>query len=123
MSTNNKSEIESFLADFKVKLKIFKVFFKNREKNEQALYDLEITPKQREDYLLNLKVIDYSSGPNDDLFDPESPPNYEFGITINGKEIYIKINMGKPGKSVMCISFHLAEYKMKYPFIQKEEEE
>jgi len=79
---------------------------------------LEITSKQREGFLAGLEAKDYSRGPIDDAYDPESPPNYEFGITIKGKEIYIKINLGKTGKRVMCISFHIAEHKMKYPFKQ-----
>ncbi len=123
MSNMNKSEIESFLSDFKAKLNIYDVFFKNRDKNEQALYDLEITAGQRKEFLANLNVGDYSGGPFTDAFDPESPANYEFGIMIKKKEVYIKINMGKTGKSVMCISFHIAEYKMKYPFKKKEKEE
>ncbi len=85
--------------------------------------DLEITPNQRIEYLLQLNKSDYVSGPFSDAFDPLSPSNYEFGITIKGKEVYIKINMGKPGKSVMCISFHLAEYKMNFPFSGEEEDE
>ncbi len=109
-------EIEEFLIDFKQKLKVYNVFFKHRDKNLQTLLDLEITPKQREEFLLNLEPTDYSNGPIADAFDPESPPNYEFGITIKKKEVYIKINMGKPEKSVMCISFHIAEHKMVYPF-------
>ena len=113
-------QIGLFLTDFKQKLLVFGVFFIHRDKNIQTLLDLEITSLQRVYYLQNLTVEDYSEGPNDDLFDPESPPNYIFGITINGKEIYIKINLGKPQKSVMCISFHISDIKMKYPFKEKD---
>ena len=116
MSSASQKDIERFLNDFKQKFKIFGVFFINRDKNEQALLDLEITSKQREEFLLNLKPEDYLSGPFTDAYDPDSPPNYEFGITVKNKEVYIKINMGKPEKSVMCISFHIAEREMKYPF-------
>jgi hypothetical protein len=114
--SNSKDEIASYLEEFKQKFRIYGVFFKNREKNEQALLDLEITPKQREEYLLKLKPEDYSSGPFADAYDPDSPDNYEFGITVRNREVYIKINMGKPLKRVMCISFHIAERKMNYPF-------
>lgn len=116
MSSISSEDIEKFLSEFKQKFRVYGVFFKNREKNEQALYDLEITPKQREEYLLNLEPTDYCSGPFSDAYDPDSPDNYEFGITVKKKEVYIKINIGKPSKRVMCISFHIAERKMNYPF-------
>ncbi len=90
--------------------------FKYRDENQQALYDLEITPKDRENYLLELIPEDFLKGPIDDAYDPESPPNYEFGKSIKGKDVYIKINMGKPEKKVMCISFHIAKYDLKYSF-------
>jgi hypothetical protein len=38
-----------------------------------------------------------------------------FGKTLKKKEVYIKITLGAYGGSVICISFHLAEYKMQYP--------
>ena len=38
-----------------------------------------------------------------------------FGKLIKNHEIYIKISLGIEGSSVICISFHLAEYKMTYP--------
>lgn len=121
MSSISLEEVESFLEEFKQKFRIYGVFFKNRDKNEQALLDLEITPKQREEFLLSLKPDDYSSGPFSDAYDPQSPDNYEFGIIIKKKEVYIKINMGKPSKRVMCISFHIAEREMNYPFKKKNE--
>lgn len=39
-----------------------------------------------------------------------------FGKTIKKREVYIKITMGTIGSSVICISFHLAQHKMNYPF-------
>lgn len=119
MSSISPKDIESFLEEFKQKFKVYGVFFKNREKNEQALLDLEITPKQREEFLLNLKPENYSKDPFADAYDPDSPENYEFGITVKKKEIYIKINMGKTSKRVMCISFHIAEREMHYPLNKK----
>ena len=119
MKSISPSDIEKFLVGFKQKFNVFGVFFINREKNEQALLDLEITPKQREEFLLTLEPDDYSKGPFADAFDPESPNNYEFGISVKNREVYIKINMGKPAKSVMCISFHIADHKMNYPFKKK----
>ena len=110
------SDIDSFLKDFKQKMSIYSIFFKDRDKNEKTLKELGITPRQREEVLHELVPENYSSGPTPDAYDPESPPNYVFGKFIQSREIYIKINMGKPEKRVMCISFHLSEKPMQYPF-------
>jgi hypothetical protein len=47
------------------------------------------------------------------------PDFYEFGLSINDKEVYIKLSTGGENKRVDCMSFHIAEYKMNYPFIGK----
>lgn len=115
MNPADKSEIKSFLDDFKVKMKIFGVFFKDRDKNIQGLLDLDIKAIQREDCLFNLKVEDYYRGPKMDAYDPHSPEFWEFGITIKKIQVFIKISLWKY-KKVLCISFHPAEHKMKFPY-------
>lgn len=35
---------------------------------------------------------------------------------VDGHEIYIKISLGRPGSNSICISFHIAEHPMQYPF-------
>ena len=60
----NKQEVENFLRDFKVKMKIMNVVFRSdRDSNIQALADLDIRPIERETILKNLNVADYSEGP------------------------------------------------------------
>lgn len=115
MTPVDKSEIKSFLDDFKIKMKTFGIIFKDREKNIQGLLDLDITPLQREKYLFNLKVEDYLDGPKRDSFDSDSPDYWEFGITIKKTQVYIKISLWKFRK-VLCISFHPAEHKMRFPY-------
>ena len=39
-----------------------------------------------------------------------------FGKDVEGKEVYIKISYGMPNRQAICISFHLAEYPMNYPY-------
>ncbi len=113
MSTG-KNDVEVFLNDFKQKMEVFDVVFLNRKKNLQALLDLEIVRVKRREVLKELKVNDYFSGPIADEFGESSL--WEFGKTIKGKSVYIKITMGNKNKPVICISFHLAEYEIKYPF-------
>lgn len=111
-----KYEVQQFLNDFKTKLEIFDIIFTNRDKNQQALLELEITPDERKNYIKSLKAEDYFNGPTEDTFNPVMPHYWEFGINVKGKEVYVKINMGTENNEVICLSFHIAEREIKYPF-------
>ncbi|MCP9766691.1 toxin [Lacihabitans sp. LS3-19] len=111
-----RESVEQFLHDFKLKLRIYDIIFlDSRNKNLQTLLDLEIKPLERRKVIENLKVEDYSEGP---IPDQNFVGNdlWVFGKTLKNKEVYIKISMGLPNKSTICISFHIAEFPMKYPF-------
>lgn len=116
MPITDKSEIESFLSDFKIKMETFDIVFEDREKNIQALLDLEISANDRKKYISKLNPEDYLSGPNTDTNDTSRLPYWEFGKNINYKYVYIKISLNKRNRSVLCISFHLAEFPLKYKF-------
>jgi hypothetical protein len=112
---NLERKIELYLKEFKEKMKIWDVLFRDdRGKNAQALVDLEMRPIDRKKILEKLETKDYSEGPIEDKLN-HSTEMWVFGKTIKNKDIYIKITIGVPGSSVICISFHLAEYKMKFP--------
>lgn len=113
MTTEN--EAQRFLTNFHQKLKIFDVVFRGRDKNTQALLDIEITPNIRKEIIESLKPTDYSQGPLPDELHRISEM-WVFGKTYKAKEIYIKISMGIENQSTICISFHLSEHKMTYPF-------
>lgn len=108
-------EIQSFLHDFKAKLGIWGVIFRDdRGKNAQCLLELDITPLLREDILKKIEVSDYCEGPvGEKLYG--GCDMWVFGKTIKGREVYIKITLGFSGAQVICISFHVAEHPMKYP--------
>jgi hypothetical protein len=109
------SDIEKFLSDFKQKMKIWDIVFRNdRQKNTQALIDLEITPAQRRAVIEKLIAEDYSEGPLPDTLNRLSPM-WVFGRQVKQQEVYIKITMGNENCPVICISFHRAEHPMKYP--------
>lgn len=62
MST--EKEVEAFLKDFKEKMKIWDVLFRDdRGKNTQTLLDLEIRPMDRKVILEELEAKDYCEGP------------------------------------------------------------
>ena len=39
-----------------------------------------------------------------------------FGKDVKEREIYIKIMLGCADSQTICISFHIAEYPLSYPF-------
>jgi len=109
-----KLEVEAFLNTFRTKMEVFDVVFLNRDKNLQALIDLEITSVNRKALLKELKNEDYFRGPTKDV--DNGPDLWEFGRLLKQKEVYIKITIGMMNKPVICISFHLAERAIVYPF-------
>ena len=90
------------------------LFRDDRGKNSNTLIELELPPIERKKVLDSLKIENYSDGPIEEKLYGGSDM-WIFGKDVKGKEIYIKITMGSFGNSVICISFHIAEYAMQYP--------
>ncbi len=111
----DKCDTEQFLNQFKVKLRAFHVVYIGRDKNAQALLDMELVPVARTKILENLETEDYCEGPLEETIHGAGNM-WVFGKEVEGNEIYIKISMGQPNNSVICISFHLAEHSLEYPF-------
>ena len=110
-----KEEVQRFLYQMREKVKVFGIIYRDdRGKNAQTLIDLEITPKYRDNVFVNLTVDDYSYGPVIDTLN-QCGEMWVFGKDVKGQEVYIKITLGK-SSSALCISFHIAEYPMNYPF-------
>ncbi len=114
-----KEKVEQFLREFKTKKQFFDIIFRDeRGKNSAALAELEITPIQREEVLDKLICEDYSEGPLEDTLYGIADL-WVFGKTVKSKEVYIKISLGLKNNRVICISFHIAEHPMNYPFKNK----
>lgn len=112
----SETEVLEFLNEFKAKLSVWGVIFRDdRGKNMQTLFDLDISPIFRENLLKKLEVNDCCDGPVIDTLN-SGADMWVFGKEIKGKEIYIKITLGNANNKVICISFHIAENKMKYFF-------
>lgn len=109
-------QIQNFLDDFKAKLGIWGVVFRDdRGKNTQALLDLDITREDRVTFLQKLIIADFCDGPLEEKLH-DGQEMWVFGKEMKGKELYIKIALGVNGAKVICISFHMAEHKMIYPY-------
>lgn len=118
-----KLEVQRFLRTFHAKLKVFDILFRDdREKDRKTLLDLDITPVYRIEIIKSLAVTDYSAGPIvSDL--GKNTEMWVFGKDVKQREVYIKISLGFPNASVICISFHLAEHDLSYPFKKEEDDE
>ena len=110
-----KADIKIFLQDFHQKMKVFDIIFRDdRGKNKQTLADLDIRPTERRHAIENLIADDYCEGPlKEQLY--HSADMWIFGKQIKNNEVYIKITMGNPNTSVICISFHIADHPLHYP--------
>jgi hypothetical protein len=111
-----KEQVESFLREFKTKMNIFGLLYRDdRDKNKKALEELEIVPSFRRIVIENLKAEDYLKGPVVDELN-RLGEMWAFGKDVKGREIYIKIMIVGTTSQTICISFHLAEYPLEYPF-------
>lgn len=112
-----KDEVEKFLNEFQTKISIYDIIFRNdRNKNTDALFELDITPNHRKEVIKSLRPEDYSEGPIIDTLNYYGEM-WVFGKIVNGYEVYIKIAILKAGG--ICISFHKAERKLHYPLKNK----
>lgn len=110
------SEVETFLNQFQTKMKIFGIIYRDdRGKNQKALEELEIIPSYRKVIIESLKSEDYVEGPIIDQLN-KLGEMWVFGKDIKGKEVYIKIMLGGVNCQTICISFHIAEHPLSYPF-------
>ncbi len=115
-SATTIEQVQKFLDDFHQKTKVFDIVFRNdRDKNIHSLLKLEISSFRRQEIIAGLRAEDYSEGPLPDTLNHISDM-WVFGKKEKKQEIYIKISMGKPDFKTICISFHIAERSMNYPF-------
>lgn len=111
-----KEQVEDFLKSLKEKIKVFDIIFRDdRGKNLQTMATLEITPTYRKEVVLSIEPEDYVEGPIVDTLN-KMGEMWVFGRNVKKQEVYIKIMPGRPNSSTICISFHIAEHPLNYPF-------
>ncbi len=115
MSATEK-EIQDFLQELKAKMLALDFIFENRDKNRETLLKLEISVAKIREIIINLEVENYFQGPKEnDQYG--NNPMWIFGADVKKEEIYIKLTIS--AFSVICISFHIAEHSINYPFKKK----
>ncbi len=99
----------------------FKEFAQNilsfypREESIDTIARLGITIPQAKQEILGLTYEDYYRGPIPDK-DRKGERFWEFGKTICGQEIFIKLKTVSKHSVAVCFSFHIPEEKIEYPF-------
>ena len=115
----SKQQVARFLEAFQRSMaKVGWLWIMNRDRNRDGLVAVGITKRQREDVIRSLAPEDYCSGPLPDETRPGDV--WVFGKHVEGTEVYIKLKLTQT-EAPKCLSFHPAEYKLRYPFREKKE--
>lgn len=119
-SLNTVEEAQKLLDEIQEEIRKYDLIFLNEPrkdgttKNADTLAKLAITSKIQREIINNLTAEDYVGGPEDDHKSWRTIA--VFGTDYNGFWLYIKFSVGFDGTAVICISFHEAEYPMKFKF-------
>ena len=82
---------------------------------------LGITIQQAKQEILGLTYEDYYRGPITDK-DRKGEEFWEFGKTICGQEIFIKLKTVSEYSVAICFSFHIPEEPIEYPYKKRGKE-
>lgn len=87
-----------------------------RADTRSTLAVLGLTKANLEEILLGLSVTNYSKGPEADR--DRAGEIWVFGAEVSGHEVYIKLKVAQVGgrQIAKCISFHVAEFPLRYPY-------
>jgi hypothetical protein len=109
-------DVRKFLKEFKKIVAVRGLDVIPRRENINALAELGLTKKNRQDEIMTLSVADYCAGPEPDRDKPGHI--WIFGKKIGGKEVYIKLKIAQAGKDKIakCLSFHAASYPLCFPY-------
>jgi len=114
MKYAEKCQINLFLFQFKEFAQNVFSFYP-REEGRDTISRLGITIKQAKEEILGLTYEDYYRGPIPDK-DREGEEFWEFGKTISGEEIFIKLKTNSKHRVAICFSFHKPKETIEYPY-------
>jgi len=113
-------QVKLFLFQFKEFAQ--KTFtFSPRDKSMDAIARLGITIPQAKQEILGLTYEDYYRGPIPDK-DHKGEEFWEFGKTICGQEIFIKLKTVSKHSVAVCFSFHIPDETIEYPYKRRGQE-
>ena len=109
----SKSEVLDFLKEFKAQAATGGMVFVPRRRNREDLDRLGLSVRDAKAMILGLTERDYCRGPETDE-DGSAGEIWFFGESFNGSAIYIKLKLDDT--AAKCISFHCADYPMRFPY-------
>ena len=126
---SKKREVEPFLSDLhklleredfdiNTDLKLIRNKKQGADQKFSTPYTLLDLDFDMEDVINKLKELEMEeySETKIDKDDVNPPILFVFGKYINGKLIYVKLKIREQKKQVICVSFHYAKDKMKFPY-------
>lgn len=93
--------------------------FIGRRKNLQSIATAGLLPEHVKQLILGLTFKSYLNGPEDDIDNNfVSGEVFLFGLALSGDEYYVKLKLftRDDEESCTCISFHIAEKPLYYPY-------
>jgi hypothetical protein len=89
--------------------------FAERDKGLDTIARLGITIPQAKEEILGLTYEDYYRGPIPDK-DRKGEEFWEFGKTIRGEQVFIKLKAKSKHGVAICFSFHIPDKTIEYPY-------
>ena len=113
-------QVTLFLFQFK-KFAQNKFTFAERDESRDTIARLGITIPQAKQEILGLTYEDYYRGPIPDI-GPKGGEYWEFGKTICGQEIFIKLKTVSKHSVAVCFSFKIPDETIEYPYKRRRKE-
>jgi len=112
----SREQVEEFLTKVVACIGRGQFYHVDRSANVRTAAELEISMAVVGDVVQNLTYMDYYRGPRSDP-DRSYESVCEFGTTIGGSEVYIKLALVERYSHTICncISFHFPERPIDYP--------
>jgi len=95
--------------------------FAKRDESLNTIAQLGITIPQAKREILGLTYEDYYRGAIPDT-GPKGGEYWEFGKTICGQEVFIKLKTVSKHSVAVCFSFHIPDETIEYPYKRRRKE-
>jgi len=114
MTEKQRWQVTLFLRLFK-ETALQQFVFAERDTTLSTVATLGITLKQAQECVLGICEKDYYRGPFKDQ-SPRGGEYWEFGVSVDGREVFVKLKVDTVNAVAVCFSFHFPDSPMVYPY-------